>query len=42
MADGRHEKPNDGRPKGPPDDADGQSDTIGGGDTGTRRKDKDK
>lgn len=36
---GKHETPPPTEPpKGPPGDADGKSDTIGGGDSGTHRK----
>lgn len=38
---GTRGKPNDSQPSGPPNDADGQSTTVGGGNTGTRRKPKD-
>lgn len=36
---GTHSKPNDVEQKG--NEQDGQSTTVGGGDTGTRRKPKD-
>ncbi|GGP78713.1 MULTISPECIES: hypothetical protein [Streptomyces] len=37
---GEHSKPQPTEePKGPPDNTDGQSPTVGGGDSGTHRKD---
>lgn len=40
MAGGEHGKPApDEGPKGPPGDTDGQSPTVGGGDSGSHRKD---
>lgn len=39
MGDHKKDEPQ-GPPQGPPDNTDGQSPTIGGGDSGSHRKDK--